>query len=406
MPNISTTSAGSTVLSSITWTERLPPPHTESDDELTEDAGTELVDINPLTKAVEFHGDTSSVAFIGRLRKEYVDGTRDYEDLERQSLIGAFHNHTFSPHGPASNANDFQEQFYIPQLYIFLDGYFSGLHFIHPILDRDSFCTRCKELWQGYKERLPSGFPALYFGLLSLGALTRTWTEGRIDGMDRFEWSRLLFERAQLALGKPGFSNDLETIQALLIMAKICQNELNPNLAWMYLGMAIRTSLSAGVNRNTSSGDGRQAQDVDALQKSKTWWGLYSLEIELSFALGRPDTLGIDDFHNRLMPAIDDSEVSIITCMIDLARIMRTISVSIYLPRVGLAEKLVRASGIEASIDAWVSRLPHLIRPSLTPDVHNAGGSLRDPVWARLQRLVLQIRKLAPTLSSIPGLCV
>ncbi|KAJ9635535.1 hypothetical protein H2199_008538 [Coniosporium tulheliwenetii] len=165
-------------------------------------------------------------------------------------------------------------------------------------------------------------------------------------------------------------------------MAKICQNELNPNLAWIYLGMAVRTSLSAGINRNTSIRHGVQAQDMDALQESKTWWGLYSLEIELSFALGRPDTLGIDDFHNRPMPAIDDSEVAIITSMIELARIMRTISVSIYLPRLSLAEKLTRASGIEASMDAWVVRLPKIIRPTLTPDVHNAGGSLRDPAWA------------------------
>lgn len=400
VPRQPTISAGSIPQSGTTWSDRLHPPRADSDDELTEDAGTEVVDINPVTKAVEFHGDTSSVAFIRRLRKEYVGDAHD--GIERPSLVSTFHNPTFSPHSTASVSNEpHDERFHIPQLYIFLDSYFNNLHHIHPIIDRDSFYRRCKDIWTGHKEWLPSGFLALYFSLLSLGALIRTWTEGKLDGMNRFGWSRSLFEKAQLALGAPGFSNDLETVQALFIMAKICQNELNPNLAWIYLGMAVRTSLSAGINRNTSIRHGGQAQDTDALQVSRTWWGLYTLEIELSFALGRPDTLGIDDFHNRPMPAVDDSEIAIITSMVDLARIMRTISVSIYLPRLSLAAKLARASGIEASMDTWVDRLPKMIQPTLTPDVHNAGGSLRDPAWARLQRLVLQLRRLASNSSSV-----
>lgn len=381
-----------------TLSDQPRPSLIESDGDLTDEGATEVLDINPLTKAVEFHGNTSSVAFIGRLRKEYVDkhdDSQENDDTERPSIAGTFHNHTFSPHSmvfPTDGSND--EQFYIPQAYIFLEAYFNNLHYIHPILDRDVFFERCKDLWQGHPERQSSGFVALYFSLMSLGSLIRTWTKESISGMDRFGWSRMLFERAQLALGKPGFNNDLETIQALFIIAKICQNELNPNLAWIYLGMAIRTSLSAGINRNTSVRAGRHTWGTSLSLMERTWWGLYSLEVELSFALGRPDTLGMDDFHNRPVPPIGDSEVDIIPSMIDLARIMRTISTGIYLARLNSAEKLTQAFHIERSIDAWVEHLPSMIRPTLTPDVQTI-VSLRDPAWAHLQRLVLQLRKSA-----------
>lgn len=65
--------------------------------------------------------------------------------------------------------------------------------------------------------------------------------------------------------------------------AKVCQNELNPNceftsplslryrvdcaVAYMYLGLAIRTCLSAGFNREV-----RNPKDQRESWISKTWW--------------------------------------------------------------------------------------------------------------------------------------
>jgi hypothetical protein len=71
--------------------------------------------------------------------------------------------------------------------------------------------------------------------------------------MNRFQWSRKLFHQARLTLGEMRATNDLETVQCLIFMAKVCQNELNPHLAYMYLGMAVRAGLSAGINREPIS---------------------------------------------------------------------------------------------------------------------------------------------------------
>ncbi|OCL07386.1 hypothetical protein AOQ84DRAFT_341914 [Glonium stellatum] len=368
------------------------------DEDLAGDSATEVMDINPLTRDIEFHGNTSSVAFLGRVRQEYGDGIDERQQQhrsppERPSLVSAFHNHTFLPQRDTiAEWNDgVEERFFSPQSYVFFDTYFNNLHYIHPILDQESFLHRCEELWQGNAQRQPRSFIALYFSVLSLGALIRTWTEQKINGMGRFEWSRMLFERAQFALGKPGLLNDLEAIQAMFIMAKVCQNELNPNLAYTYLGLAIRTSLSTGINRNTSIQGRHFSDNPDALILSKTWWGLYSLEIELSFALGRPDSLGMDEYHNRPLPPVEDSEISILASMIDMSHITRAISLEVYLSRRPLSEKLVRAFRIEGDMDKWVQKLPPRIRPSTDGSVEQ-DGNLSDPAWARLQRLVLQIR--------------
>jgi len=370
------------------------PSQTEGmHDAESSDSSTEVVDINPHTRDIEFHGNTSSVAFLDRVREDYanesvlIKGSRQ----RRGSIISTFHNDTFPPQQDSIAAwyTNSEDHFFTPQSYIFLDTYFNNLHYIHPIIDQTTFLRRCDDLWRGNAVRQSRSFIALYFSIMSLGALIRTWNEQKILGMGRFEWSRMLFEKAQIALGRPGTLNDLEAVQAYFIMAKVCQNEISPNLAYTYLGMAIRTSLSTGINRNTAPKHTDGYPNADLM--SRTWWGLYSLEVELSFALGRPDSLGMDEYHTRPMPPVDDSEIAILTRMIDMSHIMRAVSVAVYLHKIPLAHRLARALQIRSDMIAWIGKLPARIRPSID-GISSSGGTLEDPQWVRLQRMVLQIR--------------
>jgi hypothetical protein len=154
-------------------------------DDLTDDGETEeVVDVNPQTRAVEFHGNSSSVAFLGRVRREYSDMSDDKqshlqaESAEGASLVSTIHNSVFSPGRMVLEWNDgSDERLFSPQLYVFVDTYFNNLHYIHPIIDRSSFLCRCNDLWSGHPERQSVNFIALYFAVSSLGALIRTWTE-------------------------------------------------------------------------------------------------------------------------------------------------------------------------------------------------------------------------------------
>jgi hypothetical protein len=111
----------------------------------------------------------------------------------------------------------------------------------------------------------------------------------------------------------------------------------------------------------------------------------------MSFSLGRPDSLGLDEYHNRRLPEVDGTEYAIIPCMVDFGRIIRQVAVRIYHSHMSQQQKLSTALKIESEMNNWVTGLPFNIRPSLGQEDAHLGG-LREPKWSRRQRLVLGIR--------------
>jgi hypothetical protein len=364
----------------------------------------ELMDVNSATKNFEFHGRTSVVALFNGLRKEQQglinssSSSPSQESNERQrSVVGDFHNDVFLGQlvGNGQSVDVAREETYALHALLFIDAYFKTLHFVHPILDQRWFLKRCNDLWSGRTHSLRQSFLALYFSVLSSGACFRIWTEDTINGMGRLEWSRLLFEKAEHALGRNGSVNDLEAVQAPFILSLICQQQLELNLAYSFLGRAIRTAFSTGLNRRVVFVDRNFPQDSPTFTVGRTWWDLYNLEIELSFTLGRPDTLGMDSYHNRPLPPIDESENTIIPVMHQLSYIIRRVSADIYLSRAQPDEKLRRATEIEIELDQWLRNIPDIIRPPLGSSVEamQSAENIRSAYWPRLQMLTLKISK-------------
>ncbi|KAK5046894.1 hypothetical protein LTR84_007248 [Exophiala bonariae] len=361
------------------------------------DVSDEVDEVNTHTLNNEFHGPTSSLAFLATIQRQNRNQARSNVDQlppsedQPSSLVSTFHNEIFSPTSAAYTTTEWQKlsanSFYFRQSQLFLNGYFQNLHYIHPIVDRVKFFSRCENIWFDRPSNPSKSFIALYYSIMSLGALTREWDEESLDTTNRFDWARKMFTLASMAIGEFPGRSDPESVQAYIIMAKICQNELNPNLAYMYLGHAIRTSFSAGYNRHPST-EGAHHQEI-----SRTWWALYSLEMETSFALGRPDSLGDDIYHTRQLPAIDGSPTMLINCMVDLAKIIKKVSYSVYLSGENITQKVMIAGQLETELENWLSALPQIIRP---PSLDSMGDetSLKSniPAWANRQSHTLRFR--------------
>lgn len=184
---------------------------------------SEITDLNQHTKEIQFHGHTSSMAFIGSLRRlSCVDPVAANSPTE-PSLVSALHNSAFSklyraPMGASRETTADQPNFYFPEAHLFIEAYFSGIHFIHPFIDRSSFMSQAEALWSGRSPQPPSTFIPTYFGLLATGVLMMHWTENRLGGRTRFEWSRMLFKYALRHLDEQPFSNDLNTIHCLYFL--------------------------------------------------------------------------------------------------------------------------------------------------------------------------------------------
>lgn len=182
----------------------------------------EITDVNQHTNDIEFHGNTSSLAFLGDLERASTSAASG-DSPRKVSLVSAMHNQAF-PHkairspatSPAQGTSP--QNFYFNEAFIFIEGYFSGIHSMQPIIDKATFIAGAHKLWWGSSPTPPASFVAKYFALLSLGALTRPWPEEHLHGYTRFEWSRKLFREALKHLDGAHFCNDLDTVHCLFLM--------------------------------------------------------------------------------------------------------------------------------------------------------------------------------------------
>lgn len=407
----------------------------EQYEDLVSPVQEEDTDVDRQTKAIEFHGSTSSIALLRDLQMSlsrlfqgsqqqqpgvsfvrtgggsssssgqrqqpspFLPGSGDSHG--RLNLVSELRNTSFAPRaGTEGNATMQQRNLYVREAQYFIDAYFQNFHFIHPFIDKDIFRRRAADMWAAGDPACDMCFFCTYLSLMSLGALIGEWEweEDRLGGLSRFDWSRKLFDEALANLADLHFPANLDTVHCLYLCAKVCQNELNHNMAYLYSGFAVRICLTAGFNQDNGGGGFSTSSSLSSSsqQISRTWWGLYSLEMELSFALGRPDTLGLDEYHGRPLPPVDDSEFAIIPLMVDFARIVRRIAVGIYHSRTSWQQKMARAQGLEGELDGWIAGLPARIRPACPSSSSSSSSSglaaLRQPKWCRRQKIITEIR--------------
>lgn len=125
-----------------------------------------------------------------------------------------------------------------------------------------------------------------------------------------------------------------------------------------------------------------------------------------SFALGRPDTLGADAYHNRRFPGTDqldaikngigspDSpELAIVPALVDHSRITRRICPEVYMSKAGLHEKLHQAKSISAELDGWIDSLPSHLRPTTDFAPARPLKAIGGFKYLKKQKLVLMIRE-------------
>ncbi|KAK5302100.1 hypothetical protein LTR80_002966 [Exophiala xenobiotica] len=368
-------------------------------------AASDVMDTNLHTSNLEFYGSSSSVAFIRHLEtlsNRQTTGPAD-EQPER-SLASLLHNTEFQPDTSQSTpatreAAPNPERFQFRVARRFLDAYFSNIHHIQPLFEEDDFLARCEDLWFNRPAKQPLSFIALYYATLSLGSLVMTFEDPRLFGADRFTWSRKLFNEASAILTRLGTATDVEMVQCFYMMSKICQHELNPHVAYLYSGQAARTALAIGLNRIPISPDSADPRASKAA--SKTWWAVYCLDIQTSFALGRPDSLGPDQYHTQCLPTTISGEavssphvLQIVPCMVDLSRIMRKVALDLYTVPCEMEQKLHRANALDADLEYWLEQVPLHLRSEHQSRSNHPLKSNRSPSYIKKQSVVLRLRYL------------
>jgi hypothetical protein len=164
----------------------------------------------------------------------------------------------------------------------------------------------------------------------------------------------------------------------------------------MYCGQAVRTALAIGLASESMSSS---AEDRKAARR--TWWCIYSHEIDMSCSSGRRDSLGKPRNYQIHLPRIraqnsgapnvselENSSVAMINEMVHFAAVLRRISKQLYHDSKGLTllQKSAVAKELDTLLDDWKARLPESL---------NFGQvSFRGEEWAAKQKLVLHLRYL------------
>ncbi|PYH40284.1 uncharacterized protein BP01DRAFT_224671 [Aspergillus saccharolyticus JOP 1030-1] len=297
---------------------------------------------------------------------------------------------------------------------MFIASYFCNKHYIHPMLCKGAFMQRCeKESFLASRRaslhRGSSKFAGLYFAVVALGAINASPHETalldhycdynpeprRVGSMSRpsaLDFADFYFGRAKRALGDLFESCSLEGVQALLLLSVFCQNALRPHSCFMYSGMAVRTAVAIGL----ASGMASLAPGVRK-EGIRTWWCIYSHEIEMCCSSGRLDSMKDLQYYRVPLPALkatpgylldpdaEDNHVAMIPAMVALAQIMSEASHLLYhSSKRPLDEMSQIAMDLDRHLLAWKSTLPYFL------DIDAA--SLNDTEWAFKQKLVLKLR--------------
>lgn len=178
----------------------------------------EVSGVNSYTHNTEFYGSSSSMSHLSHIHRDGEQG-QGHTGI----LLSNLSNPSFRPaelHDHCEFDRASPHRSFYPQCRSFVDTYFTSIHYIHPILDKRAFLEDCESLWsgKGNENRRPTSFHALYFSVLSLGAIVGVRDDEPTDGIDNLEWSRRFFRMAQTCCTQLGMLTDLSIVQCYFIM--------------------------------------------------------------------------------------------------------------------------------------------------------------------------------------------
>lgn len=254
------------------------------------------------------------------------------------------------------------------------DAYFAHRWPALPFLHRSSFEERhfapCLTLkWRADKVSLFLSLMVMALGAIDMSRL------GLDSHIDHQHYFALAVEYCSQALAN---ANDLETIQGFLLVAQYAINESRSVSSWHVTGQAIRMCIDQGLHRQTNA----ESNDIIfAEMKKRVFWCAYSIDRNVSIALGRPCAIADSEFDVPMpRPLIDETmtgrspqqpaQDGRISSRLDVAtfihiarlRMIQSRIQTIFYPAVAPDESKIMANELRADfraqLDQWLASSP------------------------------------------------
>jgi hypothetical protein len=121
---------------------------------------------------------------------------------------------------------------------------------------------------------------------------------------------------------------------------------------------------------------------------------------QTSFALGRPDSLGPDQYHTQCLPTEVSGEplssphvLQIIPSMVHLSRIMRKAALDLYTQPCEIEQRLQQAKVLDTELEHWLEQVPSHLRSDHPSDSDICLQPRLLASYIKKQSVVLRLRK-------------
>ena len=166
-------------------------------------------------------------------------------------------------------------------------------------------------------------------------------------------------------------AENINAVQALLVLCLYLQNTFNYNLGWLYLGNAIRIAQLIGMHRDT--GTRGTFSPTEREIRKLLWWTLYELERWLGLTGGRTVSIRDADVDaplpdEQILPPGPHTPYGALEAYVRLARLCGQICDSIYAtPRAPLFDQVALSKiGVQhQNLSSWRQALPSHLRRNL-----------------------------------------
>ncbi|PWY84832.1 C6 zinc finger domain protein [Aspergillus heteromorphus CBS 117.55] len=255
---------------------------------------------SPSCKVQLYYGSTSHFALMHEIYRGLVSNNQSAEPQEPQgeveeasagldmfSFRRIFFGTQAESHDPnkVPNGPDAQVLFLPYELAKdFLHRFLATLYHMVPFWPKDVFYQQLEHLYRPTADvRSDKWAQSMLLMGLAIGALAT----------EHHHWGDVLYDRVKASTTSLDDVVNLQTVQLSMFMAHFQTEQGRPNSAFLLMGTAARTAISAGLHKEAPSDGGDAADSVE--ERRCTFWSLYFYEVWTCFHLGRPRSLSAKD---------------------------------------------------------------------------------------------------------------
>lgn len=323
-------------------------------------------------------GDSGGTFFGNLVQQTLVrSGFQQEHDLIHNSLRLNLNNQTEAG-GAAMTSPSGRLATWLPSDLIFrLEGAFFDHRWPSlPFLHRPTFRER---LLQDFLTRHEDASPISVFFVLMVSAMGAVYLERQDKSLKSLSLICFALAMEQQRFDAVIRQDDLEAIQALLLLSTFALNRSCGINAWQVAGQAVRSSVAMGLHRQHALAAGGLSMLQSEMRK-RVFWCAYSIDRNISVALGRPPAIRDADIDIELPACMTDddlmssegstheaqrrspgpSDTSAFLHIVELRRLRSKIQDTLYPAKVALSDKEyfpVRKS-MHKDLDTWAANTP------------------------------------------------